>query len=183
MRPGRLPGRSGRHGGADVFGAKGTGVMTHVRGPRETIFLAGAPLDTIMFWVPPSGRLGLGMSFVSYAGQVWLGVATDKGLVPDPEGIIAAFYTEFEALMLAREKEATEERTSSVDAMNALLNGAIRQVTTMTEGRGLRHKAKANATSDRCQAMTQAGRRCKNRALADSGLCRIHHRQGRSTTP
>jgi hypothetical protein len=52
----------------------------------------------LMFWVPQSGRLGLGVSILSYAGQVRLGVATDVGLVPDPEAIIGAFEAEFELL-------------------------------------------------------------------------------------
>ncbi|HJZ46618.1 MAG TPA: wax ester/triacylglycerol synthase family O-acyltransferase [Roseiflexaceae bacterium] len=81
-----------------LFGAKATAVMTNVPGPRETIYLAGAPIREIMFWVPQSGRLGLGVSILSYAGQVRLGVATDIGLVPDPEAIVGAFHDEFELL-------------------------------------------------------------------------------------
>jgi WS/DGAT/MGAT family acyltransferase len=84
--------------GVALFGAKATAVMTNVPGPRETIYLAGAPVRELMFWVPQSGRLGLGVSIISYAGQVWLGVATDAGLVPDPETIISAFHAEFELL-------------------------------------------------------------------------------------
>jgi WS/DGAT/MGAT family acyltransferase len=84
--------------GVALFGSKATAVMTNVPGPRETIYLAGAPARELMFWVPQSGRLGLGVSIISYAGQVWLGVATDAGLVPDPETIIAAFHDEFELL-------------------------------------------------------------------------------------
>jgi WS/DGAT/MGAT family acyltransferase len=84
--------------GVSLFGAKATPEMTNVPGPRETIYLAGAPVRELMFWVPQSGRLGLGVSIISYAGQVRLGVATDLGLVPDPEAIIAAFHEEFELL-------------------------------------------------------------------------------------
>ena len=72
--------------------------MTNVPGPRETIYLAGAPVRELMFWVPQSGRLGLGVSIFSYAGQVWLGVATDVGLIPDPDTIIGAFQDEFDLL-------------------------------------------------------------------------------------
>jgi len=52
-----------------------------------------------MFWVPQSARLGLGVSILSYAGQVRLGVATDAGLVPDPDTIIADFQEEMEMMM------------------------------------------------------------------------------------
>jgi diacylglycerol O-acyltransferase / wax synthase len=82
-----------------MFGAKGTAVMTNVIGPRERLFLAGAPLEGLMFWVPQSGRLGIGVSILSYAGSVWMGVMTDAGLVPDPEAIIAGFHTEFDELL------------------------------------------------------------------------------------
>jgi WS/DGAT/MGAT family acyltransferase len=84
--------------GVSLFGAKATAVMTNVPGPRETIYLAGAPVRELMFWVPQSGRLGLGVSIISYAGQVRLGVATDLGLVPDPEAIVGAFHEEFALL-------------------------------------------------------------------------------------
>jgi len=84
--------------GMEIFGSKATAVMTNVPGPRETIYLAGAPVRELMFWVPQSGRLGLGVSIFSYAGQVRLGVATDIGLIPDPDAIIGAFQAEFEQL-------------------------------------------------------------------------------------
>ena len=82
-----------------LFGSKATAVMTNVPGPRETIYLAGKPMRSMMFWVPQSARLGLGVSILSYAGQVRLGVATDSGLVPDPGSIIEAFQDEMTAMM------------------------------------------------------------------------------------
>jgi diacylglycerol O-acyltransferase / wax synthase len=81
-----------------LFGAKATAVITNVPGPRETIYLAGAPIREIMFWVPQSGRLGLGVSILSYAGQVRLGVASDAGLIPDPGALVKEFHEEFELL-------------------------------------------------------------------------------------
>ncbi len=82
-----------------IFGSKATSVMTNVPGPREEIFLAGKAMRSMMFWVPQSARLGLGVSILSYAGQVRLGVATDSGLVPDPESIIEAFQEEMAEMM------------------------------------------------------------------------------------
>jgi WS/DGAT/MGAT family acyltransferase len=82
-----------------LFGSKATAVMTNVPGPRQEIYLAGKPMRTMMFWVPQSARLGLGVSILSYAGQVRLGVATDAGLVPDPQSIIDAFQEEMAAMM------------------------------------------------------------------------------------
>ena len=68
-----------------IFAAKTTAVMTNVPGPREELYLAGKPIGEIFFWVPQSGRVGLGISIFSYAGHVRLGVASDAGLIPDPE--------------------------------------------------------------------------------------------------
>ncbi len=81
------------------FGSKATAVMTNVPGPQEPIYLAGVPMQSMMFWVPQSARLGLGVSILSYAGQVRLGIATDAGLVPDPQSIIDAFHDEMTAML------------------------------------------------------------------------------------
>jgi diacylglycerol O-acyltransferase len=82
----------------NFFGAKTTHVMTNVPGPREVLYLAGKPLRGIMFWVPQPAQLGMGISILSYAGDVVVGVATDAGLVPDPETIIEDFDAVFEQM-------------------------------------------------------------------------------------
>ena len=81
------------------FGAKATAVMTNVPGPREEIYLAGKPVRSMMFWVPQAAHLGLGVSILSYAGQVRLGVVTDSGLVPRPAMIIDHFQDEMKAFI------------------------------------------------------------------------------------
>jgi WS/DGAT/MGAT family acyltransferase len=78
----------------DFFGARATLVATNVMGPKEKLYLAGAPIESLMFWVPQSGRLGLGASIQSYAGRVWVGFIADEGLVPDPEAIVDGFHAE-----------------------------------------------------------------------------------------
>jgi len=82
----------------NFLGAKTSAVMTNVPGPREIIYLAGAAIKDIIFWVPQSGRVALGISIFSYAGKVVLGVASDVKRVPDPERILDAFHEEFESL-------------------------------------------------------------------------------------
>ena len=84
--------------GLKFFGSKATAVLTNVPGPREPLYMAGRKIDKVMFWVPQSGHMGLGISILSYAGGVMLGIATDAGLVPDPERIVDGFKVEFEAL-------------------------------------------------------------------------------------
>ncbi len=81
-----------------TMAGRATAVMTNVPGPSDPLYLAGNEVDTIMFWAPQSGRLGMAASIFSYRGQVRVGVTTDKGLVPDPDLVIVAFREEFDAL-------------------------------------------------------------------------------------
>jgi len=83
----------------NIFGQKATGVMTNVPGPRQAISLAGSKVASIMFWVPQSGKLGLGISILSYAGGVRVGVVTDAGLVPDPHALVQAFEEEMSEII------------------------------------------------------------------------------------
>jgi WS/DGAT/MGAT family acyltransferase len=85
--------------GVSIFARKATAVMTNVPGPPKRLYLAGLPIAEFMFWVPQSGRLGLGVSILSYAGGVRLGVAVDVGLVPNPGMIVTHFHEELAELM------------------------------------------------------------------------------------
>lgn len=90
-----------------------TAVATNVPGPRRKVYMAGAPVRAMVPWVPQAGRAGLGISIFSYDGGVWLGMATDAGLVARPKAIIDGFYDEFEALLgcvPAAERPETDER-------------------------------------------------------------------------
>ncbi len=78
----------------------GTAVMTNVPGPPKPLYFAGAEIERFLFWVPQSGDIGMGVSILSYAGQVQFGLITDRGLCPDPERIIDEFGREFENLLL-----------------------------------------------------------------------------------
>ncbi len=78
-----------------------TAVMTNVPGPQTPLWLAGAKLTSLMFWVPQSGDIGLGVSILSYAGSVRFGIVADRALCPDPDRISARFADEFEKLTLA----------------------------------------------------------------------------------
>ena len=84
----------------DLFGSKTTAVMTNVPGPREKLEFLGATLEQVMFWVPQSGNIGLGVSILSYGGSVQFGVMTDTQLCPEPQEIIDQFEPEFARLSL-----------------------------------------------------------------------------------
>lgn len=81
------------------FGSKATAVVTNLPGPKEKLFLAGAELDSVMYWVPQSGALALGVSILSYAGQIRLGVACDAALIPDPQSLVSDFLDEYQELV------------------------------------------------------------------------------------
>ena len=67
-----------------------------------------------MFWVPQSGRLGLGLSLLTYRGSATLGVACDAGLAPDPERLVEAFHEEVVELRKgASTTESTQERLAA----------------------------------------------------------------------
>jgi WS/DGAT/MGAT family acyltransferase len=82
----------------NLLGSRSTAVMTNVVGPRAPVYLCGRKVDSLLFWVPQSARMGVGVSILSYAGKVTIGVSTDEGLVPDPEAIVAGFESELRAL-------------------------------------------------------------------------------------
>ena len=69
-----------------------------------------------MFWVPQSGHLGLGVSILSYAGHVTVGIASDAGLVPDPEALVAALDAELATLRAALEAVASAATSAPREA-------------------------------------------------------------------
>ena len=85
----------------DAFQRKATAVMTNVPGPQQALYMAGARIRQMMFWVPQSGDIGVGVSILSYDGGVQFGLVTDKKLVDDPQKIIDRFAPEFEQLVYA----------------------------------------------------------------------------------
>lgn len=83
----------------DVLTKKATLVISNVPGPQHPLHLAGARIDQQLFWVPQAGRIGIGVSLLTYDGRVHFGVLADRA-IPDPRRICAAFVREFEKLLL-----------------------------------------------------------------------------------
>lgn len=78
----------GRKPLADLFFRKASAVVSNVPGTPETRYLAGCPITEQMFWVPQAGNIGLGVSIVSYAGQVQFGVVADEAVMADPAAFL-----------------------------------------------------------------------------------------------
>lgn len=100
------------------FTSKTSVVITNVVGPRQRLYLAGAPIRQINFWVPQTAGLGLGVSIFSYMGGIVIGVMANGKLVPDPEAIIEAFEAEYAALQEAVGQTAPER--TAIPAANGM---------------------------------------------------------------
>jgi hypothetical protein len=99
-----------------IFAMKGTAVMTNVPGPRQRRYMAGAPIQGMMFWVPAPGELGMGVSIFSYAGEVIVGINTDACMVGDPDAIIESFHDELDAMKNWGRQAARERREAAAPA-------------------------------------------------------------------
>ena len=153
-----------------IFDLKGTAVMTNVPGPRHQLYLGGAPIGTVMAWVPQSGRVSLGVSIISYNGKVWLGVATDQGLVPDPETIVSLFKEEYEDLARLAASQGSPPLRTTAD-MLAALDAALATVEQVLGGK---NNLTTATETVRCQGVTAQGKACKNRPLPGKRYCRFH---------
>jgi WS/DGAT/MGAT family acyltransferase len=137
----------------DVFGSRASLVMTNVAGPRETLYLAGVPIDRMMFWVPHPGRqLGVGISIMSYRGWATLSVIADARLVPDPDWITTQFQREFDA-MLRLERSAAVKPPSATKRVS-------RQVRSARRGSASPHRA--------CPGGRSRPRGCRRRSAGAS---------------
>jgi WS/DGAT/MGAT family acyltransferase len=85
----------------EMFSRKSSLVASNVPGPRAPLHLCGQRIDSMHFWVPQSGSIGVGVSLLSYAGQVHAGLIADRRCVPDPGRLVRRLGPEFERLLLA----------------------------------------------------------------------------------
>jgi len=104
----------------ELLSEKASAVLTNVPGPCEPLFLAGAQVRDMMFWVPQTGNVGVGVSILSYNGQIFFGLITDRKLVPDPSRIIQRFRPELENLLCLTLMLPAEGRPCSRQAENLL---------------------------------------------------------------
>ena len=97
QRMGQLP-AAAQNAWVDAFAGKATAIITNVAGPLHRVQIAGTPVAGMMGWVPVTGPLGLGLSIVSYAGQLSVGLASDAHLLPDHDRLLALLEEEVGAL-------------------------------------------------------------------------------------
>ena len=75
---------------ARFIGARAIAIVTNVRAPATPVHVAGARVVRVAFWVPLVGAVPAGVSILSYAGEVTVGVATDPERGPRPDRLTAA---------------------------------------------------------------------------------------------
>jgi len=107
----------------ELFSRKATAVATNVPGPQQPLYLAGCTLREMMFWVPQTGSIGIGISILSYNGRVHFGLISDGRLIPDPDAVIRRFGAEFDKLLYLALMGNWDTRLDA-DAAQALIPAA-----------------------------------------------------------
>jgi len=83
----------------ELFSRKGSLMLTTVPGPATRVHVLGRTLRELLVWPPTSGTLGLGLSVVSYAGELRLGVVADAHIALEPVAIVRGFEREVGVLI------------------------------------------------------------------------------------
>jgi diacylglycerol O-acyltransferase / wax synthase len=110
-----------------LISGKAAAVVSNLPGPREALRVGGAKLANCVFWPPQAAGIGIGVSLLSYAGHVTVGISSDLGLIPDPQAVIDAFTAELTAMLgsapAERQPPAAPRRASPTRTARSL-NGA-----------------------------------------------------------
>jgi WS/DGAT/MGAT family acyltransferase len=108
----------------ELFSRKASTVATNVPGPQQPLYLSGVEVRELMFWVPQSGSIGVGLSILSYNGNVHFGLIGDAKRVRDPDAVVQRFAAEFEKLMLIALMEDWDGDIAAADAAATLARHA-----------------------------------------------------------
>src|ERR1035441_2152551 len=75
--------------------------ITNVPGPKQTLYVFGAPLREIHPLVPLAAEHAVGVAALSYDGNVFFGVVADRDTVPDLEVLLSAVDASVKELLSA----------------------------------------------------------------------------------
>lgn len=96
----------------DFFSDKTIGQLTNVPGPSSQISLVGAPVRSVLGWVPTSGDQPLGVCLFTYNGTVSAGIAADTLMIPDPQRLTELMREHIDALIRSTEDDTPTDRPS-----------------------------------------------------------------------
>jgi hypothetical protein len=133
----------------ETFSRKGSAVVSNVPGPTEPLYLCRQRISEMYFWVPQAGSMGVGLSLLSYAGQVHVGMIADRSLVPEPTTVVGRLGHEFEQLLLA----------VTVEALAARDRTAVEAGPGRAKGRPKQHRTPRTAAIGSTSAAKRRGRR------------------------
>ena len=100
----------------ELFSRKASTVATNVPGPQQPLYMGGCKVRELMFWVPQTGSVGIGISIMSYNNRVHFGLISDAKLVPDPDSVIRRFGPEFEKLLYLALMGSWDQRLDAAGA-------------------------------------------------------------------
>ncbi len=81
------------------IGDKACAVVSNLPGPRRRLRIGGVRIERIVFWPPQTSHVGIGLSLLSYAGEITIGVSADTALMPQPRQLVEAFRAEIDTML------------------------------------------------------------------------------------
>jgi hypothetical protein len=133
----------------ELFSRKASAVATNVPGPQMPLYMAGSPIREMMFWVPQTGSVGLGISILSYNGNVHFGLIADAKRMPDPAAVIGRFRVEFEKLLYATLMEDWQAPITAAGAEATLLRYAVSASSSASSARASPARARRRSSRSR----------------------------------
>jgi WS/DGAT/MGAT family acyltransferase len=90
--------RAWSHGLVDFYARKCTAVLSNVPGPQEIMYVAGSRVRAMLFWVPQRANIGLGISILTFSGDVRIGIFSDVNVMSEPARFVEAVEAELALL-------------------------------------------------------------------------------------
>jgi diacylglycerol O-acyltransferase len=158
-----------------MFARKASIVVTNVPGPKQPLRLAGQPIRDIWFWVPHPSGLACGISILSYAGGLRIGVRSDAGVVPDPDWLVRDLDGRARSCRGCRPRPSAVSSHCSRQAVEhaGRVNVRVRAAEAGDRGRAGRGRGRgddrARALRSACAVRGRARRGCARRPGSGAG--------------
>jgi diacylglycerol O-acyltransferase len=87
----------------NFVGNKNSAVLSNVPGPTDRMWLEEKRIEWMGFLVPGRADIGLGLSALTYAGELRIGIQSDSSILDEPE-LLSKFFEESMELYIAAVK-------------------------------------------------------------------------------